>query len=126
MTESHSGTEKKTDRQPGRRSRHRRDAPARQHDNGHRLETVELDHSLILRVQRLGNGATVHRFSQDLTVYIGNVELWNRFVAQGPATPREVKEKLILRDRALAMQVQLRQEIVKEELRSIHMRGDHI
>lgn len=81
---------------------------------------------MILRVQRLGNGATVHRFSQDLTVYIGNVELWNRFVAQGPATPREVKEKLILRDRALAMQVQLRQEIVKEELRSIHMRGDHI
>lgn len=95
------------------------DVLPRQNGNGHKLETVELDHSLILRVQRLATGATIHRFSQTLTVYIGNVELWNRFVAQGPAHPGEVEEKIILRDRALALQVQLRQEIFQEELRSI-------
>ena len=97
------------------------DVSAEQNGNGHKLETVELDHSLILRVQRLATGATIHRFSQALTVYIGNVELWNQFVARGPAHPCEVAEKIVLRDRAMALQVQLRQELVQEELRSINL-----
>lgn len=95
--------------------------PSDRNGNGHKLEALELDHGLILRAQRLTTGATVHRFSQVLTVYIGNVELWNRFVAQGPAHPGEVAEKMILRDRALALQVQLRRELVQEELCSINL-----
>ena len=91
--------------------------------NGHKLEALELDHSLILRAQRLTTGATVHRFSQVLTVYIGNVELWNRFVGQGPLKSGELEEKKTLRERALALQLQLRQEILQEELRSISSGG---
>lgn len=87
--------------------------------NGHTLEALELDHGLILRAQRMTTGATVHRFSQVLTVYIGTVELWNRFVAQGSVNTAELEEKTALRDRALALQLQLRQEVLKEELRSI-------
>jgi hypothetical protein len=91
--------------------------------NGQKLQALELDHGLILRAQRLTTGATVHRFSQVLTVYIGNVELWNRFVAQGPVKSGELEEKKTLRDRALALQLQLRQEVLQEELRSISSRG---
>lgn len=120
MTTPH-GAEKCIDTRTSERGQQAGDVPPRQNGNGHKLETVELDHSLILRVQRLATGATIHRFSQALTVYIGNVELWNRFVAQGPAHPGEVEEKIILRDRALALQVQLRQEILQGELRSISM-----
>lgn len=87
-----------------------------------KLEALELDHGLILRVQRLTTGATVHRFSQALTIYIGNVELWNRFVAQAHVTQSELEEKEVLRNRALAMQVQLRQDVLQEELRSITSR----
>ena len=61
--------------------------PPDRSSNGLKLEALELDHSLILRAQRLTTGATVHRFSQALTIYIANVELWNRFVAQGPVSP---------------------------------------
>ena len=87
-----------------------------------KLEALELDHGLILRVQRLTTGATVHRFSQALTIYIGNLEMWNRFVAQEQVTQSELEEKEVLRNRALAMQVQLRQDVLKEELRSITSR----
>ena len=89
---------------------------------GLKREALELDHSLILRVQRLTTGATVHRFSQALTIYIGNVELWNRFVAQDQVTQSELDAKEVLRNRALATQVQLRQDVLKEELRSIASR----
>jgi len=88
-------------------------------ENGLKREALELDHSLILRARRLTTGATVHRFSQALTIYIGNVELWNRFVAQEQVTQGDLQEKEVLRNRALAMQLQLRQDILKEELRSI-------
>jgi len=88
-----------------------------------KLKALDLDHSLILRAQRLTTGATVHRFSQVLTVYIVNVELWNRFVAQGSVNSGELEEKTALRDRALALQLQLRQEVLKEELRSISSRS---
>lgn len=98
-------------------------SPSDQSSNGLKLEALELDHSLILRAQRLTTGATVHRFSQALTIYMCNVELWNRFVAQGPASPGELQEKTALRNRALAVQVQLRQEVLKEELRSIAFRS---
>ncbi len=64
----------------------------------------------------------MHRFSQALTIYIGNLELWNRFVAQEEVTQGELEEKELLRNRALAMQLQLRQDILKEELRSIDSR----
>ncbi len=121
MTKPHGGAEKRIDTRTSERGQQGGDVPARQNGNGGMLETVELDHGLILRVQRLATGATIHRFSQALTVYMGNVELWNRFVAQGPAHPGEVAEKIILRDRALALHVQLRREIVQEELRSISM-----
>jgi len=97
--------------------------PPDRSSNGLKLEALELDHSLILRAQRLTTGATVHRFSQALTIYIANVELWNRFVAQGPVSPGELEEKTASRDRALALQVQLRQEVLKEELRSIAPRS---
>lgn len=119
MTEPHGGTEKNVDKRTVERGQRDGDTALQRNGNGHELEAVELDHNLILRVQRLTTGATVHRFSQALTVYIGNAELWNRFVAQEPASPGEVADKIILRDRALAMQVQLRQEILQEELRSI-------
>jgi len=92
--------------------------------HGPKIEALELDHGLILRAQRLTTGATVHRFSQALTIYIGNVALWNRFVSQGSVSSGELKEKTVLRDRALALEAQLRQEIVKEELRSIGARND--
>jgi hypothetical protein len=99
-------------------------SPSDQSSNGLKLEALELDYSLILRAQRLTTGATVHRFSQALTIYICNVELWNRFVAQGrPASPGELQEKTALRTRALDLQVQLRQEVLKEELRSIATRN---
>lgn len=99
---------------------------SRPNGNGQKLDALELDHSLILRAQRLTTGATVHRFSQVLTVYIGNVELWNRFVAQGSVKSGELEEKTTLRDRALALQLQLRQEVLKEELRSISSHGQLI
>ena len=119
MTKPPGTAEKNTEKRTPEHGQPAGDVPPRQNGNGHKLETVELDHSLILRVQRFATGATIHRFSQALTVYIGNVELWNRFVTQGSAHPGEVAEKIILRDRALALQVQLRREIVQEELRSI-------
>jgi hypothetical protein len=124
MTKPHGGAEKSIDIRTSERGQQGGDVPPRQNGIGHKLETVELDYSLILRVQRFATGATIHRFSQALTVYMGNVELWNRFVAQGPAHPDEVAEKIILRDRAMALQVQLRQEIVQEELRSINLCGN--
>ena len=89
---------------------------------GLKREALELDHSLILRARRLTTGATVHRFSQALTIYIGNLDLWNRFVAQEQVTQGELEEKAVLRNRALAMQLQLRQDLLKEELRSIDSR----
>lgn len=84
-----------------------------------KLEPIEVDHSLVLRAQRLTTGATVHRFSQALTIYIGNAELWNQFVTRGFTDPAEVQEKMVLRDRALATHLQLRREVLAEELRSI-------
>ncbi len=117
MIEPHGGTQTKIDKSKAAGRERCRET----HGNGNeqKLEALELDHNLILRAQRLTTGATVHRFSQALTVYIGNVHLWNRFIAQGHVSPGEVEEKIILRDRALALQLQLRQEILKEELRSI-------
>ena len=97
-------------------------SPSDRSANGLKREALELDHSLILRVRRLTTGATVHRFSQALTIYIGNLELWNRFVAQEEVTQGELEEKAVLRNRALAMQLQLRQDLLKEELRSIDSR----
>lgn len=94
-------------------------SPSDRSEDRLKREALELDHSLILRARRLTTGATVHRFSQALTIYIGNVELWNRFVAQEQVTQGELEEKEVLRNRALAMQLQLRQDILKEELRSI-------
>ena len=97
-------------------------SPSDRSEDRLKREALELDHSLILRVRRLTTGATVHRFSQALTIYIGNVELWNRFVAQEQVTQGELEEKEVLRNRALAVQVQLRQDVLKEELRSIAAR----
>lgn len=97
-------------------------SPSDRSENGLKREALELDHSLILRARRLTTGATVHRFSQALTIYMGNVELWNRFVAQEQVTQGELEEKEVLRNRALAMQLQLRQDLLKEELRSIASR----
>lgn len=120
MIESDVAKQTSSDEGNARRSAHAAQIPSRDRNgNGHTLEALELDHGLILRAQRLTTGATVHRFSQVLTVYIGNVELWNRFVAQGSVNTAELEEKTALRDRALALQVQLRQEVLKEELRSI-------
>jgi hypothetical protein len=86
-----------------------------------KLEPIDVDHNLVLRVQRLTTGATVHRFSQALTIYLGNAELWNQFVARGFIDPAEVQEKIVLRDRALATHLQLRREVFAEELRSTGM-----
>ena len=97
-------------------------SPSDRSEDRLKREALELDHSLILRVRRLTTGATVHRFSQALTIYIGNLELWNRFVAQEEVTQGELEEKAVLRNRALAMQLQLRQDLLKEELRSIDSR----
>ena len=97
-------------------------SPSDRSEDRLKREALELDHSLILRARRLTTGATVHRFSQALTIYIGNVELWNRFVAQEEVTQGELEEKELLRNRALAMQLQLRQDLLKEELRSIDSR----
>lgn len=120
MIEAHDETETSSD---GKKAQSRvaggGASPSDRTGHGLKREALELDHSLILRVRRLTTGATVHRFSQALTIYIGNVELWNRFVAQEQVTQGDLQEKEVLRNRALAMQLQLRQDILKEELRSI-------
>ena len=82
------------------------------------LEALELDYYLVVRVQRVATGATVHRFSEALTVYMGNVEIWNRFLQQHPLKVCELREKMVFRDRALALQLKLRQEVCNGELRS--------
>jgi len=82
------------------------------------LEALELDYYLVVRVQRVATGATVHRFSEALTVYMGNVEIWNRFLQKHPLNVCELREKMVFRDRALALQLKLRQEVFNGELRS--------
>lgn len=119
MIEAHGETETSSD---GKKAQSHGAGGGASPANGLKREALELDHSLILRARRLTTGATVHRFSQALTIYIGNVELWNRFVAQEQVTQGELEEKEVLRNRALAVQVQLRQDVLKEELRSITSR----
>jgi hypothetical protein len=80
------------------------------------LEALELDYYLV--VQRVATGATIHRFSEALTVYMGNVEIWNRFLQKHPLKVCELREKMVFRDRALALQLKLRQEVCNGELRS--------
>jgi hypothetical protein len=82
------------------------------------FEALDMDHNLVVRAQRVATGATVHRFSQALTVYMGNVGIWNRFLQNHPLNVGELREKMVLRDRALALQLKLRQEVLQEELRS--------
>jgi hypothetical protein len=82
------------------------------------FEALDMDHNLVARAQRVATGATIHRFSQALTVYMGNVEIWNRFLQTHPLHVCELREKMVLRDRALAVQLKLRQEVLQEELRS--------
>jgi hypothetical protein len=82
------------------------------------FEPLELDYYLVVRAQRVATGATVHRFSEALTVYMGNVEIWNRFLQKHPLNVCELREKMVFRDRALALQLKLRQEVFNGELRS--------
>jgi hypothetical protein len=82
------------------------------------LELLEMDHNLVVRAQRVATGANIHRFNEALTVYMGNVDIWNRFLLKQPLNVGELREKIVLRDRALALQLKLRQEVLREELRS--------
>src|ERR1035441_10762704 len=66
------------------------------------FEALDIDHNLVVRAQRVATGSTVHRFSQALTVYMGNVGIWNRFLQKHPLNVGELREKMVLRDRALA------------------------
>jgi len=82
------------------------------------LEALELDYYLVVQAQRAATGAKVHRFNEAITVYMGSVELWNQVLQQHPLNVCELREKMVLRDRALALQTKLRQEVFQAELRS--------
>jgi len=82
------------------------------------LEALELDYHLVVQAQRAATGAKVHRFNEAITVYMGSVELWNQVLQQHPLNVCELREKMVLRDRALALQAKLRQEVCQAELRS--------
>jgi hypothetical protein len=82
------------------------------------LETLELDYYLVVQAQRAATSAKVHRFNEAITVYMGSVELWNQVLQQHPLNVCELREKMVLRDRALALQTKLRQEVFQAELRS--------
>lgn len=82
------------------------------------LEALELDYYLVVQAQRAATGAKVHRFNEAITVYMGSVELWNQVLQQHPLNVCELREKMVLRDRALALQTKLRQEVCQAELRS--------
>jgi len=81
-------------------------------------EALELDYYLVVQAQRAATGAKVHRFNEAITVYMGSVELWNQVLQQHPLNVCELREKMVLRDRALALQTKLRQEVCQAELRS--------
>ena len=82
------------------------------------LEALELDYHLVVQAQRAATGAKVHRFNEAITVYMGNVELWNQVLQQHPLNVCELREKMVLRERALALQTKMRQEVFQAELRS--------
>jgi len=82
------------------------------------IEPLELDYYLVVQAQRAATGTKVHRFNEAITVYMGNVELWNQVLQQHPLNVCELREKMVLRDRALALQTKLRQEVFQAELRS--------
>jgi hypothetical protein len=82
------------------------------------LEALELDYYLVVQAQSAATGAKVHRFNEAITVYMGSVELWNQVLQQHPLNVCELREKMVLRDRALALQAKLRQEVFQAELRS--------